>query len=107
MKKITLLIMLFVFSFEASSQVVSYSFSQTSGTYSEITGGTILGTETSDDQRFVNPADPAGATFSLTGVGFPIGFNFVFNGEVAPNSKVTAFSKFSSGIAVYCAKPFN
>ena len=81
MKKITLLIMLFVISFSASSQVVSYSFLQSSGTYTEITGGTVLGAEASDDQRFVDPATPLGGTVA-TGVGFPIGFNFVFNGEV-------------------------
>lgn len=82
MKKITLLIMLFVISFSASSQVVSYSFSQSSGTYTEITGGTVLGAEASDDQRFVDPADLVGASGLNTGLGFPIGFNFVFNGEV-------------------------
>jgi hypothetical protein len=82
MKKITLLIMLFVISFSASSQVVSYSFSQSSGTYTEITGGTVLGAEASDDQRFVDPADLTGTAGLSTGVGFPIGFNFVFNGEV-------------------------
>ena len=81
MKKITLLIMLFVGTFFANAQVVAYGFSQSSGTYTEITGGTALGSETVDDQRFLDPAGPAGGT-NLTGVGLPIGFNFVFNGAV-------------------------
>lgn len=81
MKKITLLIMLFVGTFFANAQVVAYGFSQSSGTYTEITGGTALGSETVDDQRFLDPAVPAGGTV-LTGIGFPIGFNFTFNSEV-------------------------
>jgi len=82
MKKITLLlIMLFVSIFSANAQAVAYGFSQSSGTYTEITGGTVLGAEASDDQRFVDPAVPLGGT-TTTGVGLPIGFNFVFNGDV-------------------------
>ncbi len=65
----------------ATAQVSAYSFSQLSGTYTPITGGTVLGTTTSDDQRFVDPAVPAGGT-GTTGVGLPIGFNFTFNGQV-------------------------
>lgn len=83
MKKITLLlIMLFVGIFNVNAQAVAYGFSQSSGTYTEITGGTLLGAETSDDQRFLDPAVPLGTTATSTGVGFPIGFNFVFNGAV-------------------------
>lgn len=59
----------------------AYGFSQSTGTYSEITGGVSLGTETSDSQYFVDPATPAGGTTS-NGVGFPIGFNFLFNGTI-------------------------
>jgi hypothetical protein len=62
-----------------SAQVSAYNFSQLSGTYTPITGGNVVGTTTSDDQRFIDPAVPAGGT-TLTGVGLPIGFNFTFNG---------------------------
>lgn len=61
--------------------VGTYTFSQTIGTYTEITGGTLLGSTTSDDQRFVDPAIPLGGT-TTTGPGFPIGFNFTFDGIV-------------------------
>ena len=56
-----------------------YVFAQSSGTYTEITGGTVLGSETSDDQYFVDPTVPLGGSLR-TGVGFDIGFNFDYNG---------------------------
>ncbi len=67
-------------SFSATSQVSLYTFSQLSGTYTAISGGTVFGTSSSDDDTFVNPASPA--TSGNTGVGIPIGFNFTFNGTV-------------------------
>lgn len=57
---------------------VSYGFLTSNETYSEITGGISLGTETSDGQYFTDPTIPAGS--SVTGPGFDIGFPFVFNG---------------------------
>lgn len=63
------------------SQVNAYSFTQFSDTYTAITGGTVFGSTASDDERFVDPAVPAGG-FVNTGPGIPIGFNFVFNGSV-------------------------
>ena len=66
----------------AFAQLASdYSFAYTAGTYTPISGGTVLGSATSDDQRFVDPAVPAGGTIT-TGVGFPIGFNFTYLGLV-------------------------
>ncbi len=64
-----------------NAQVSNYTFSQVAGTYTPITGGTLLGTTSSDDQYFVNPAVPAGGTTN-TGVGLPIGFNFTYNNLV-------------------------
>ena len=74
-----LLILVMGFSSGLFAQTFEYSFSSAIGTFSPITGGTLLGTETSDDQRFVDPAVPAGGTTN-TGPGFPIGFDFMFNG---------------------------
>jgi len=59
-----------------------YQNGRVTGTYSEISGGVLLGTTTSDDQVFVDPAVPAGTGSGATGVGFPIGFDFTFNGVV-------------------------
>jgi hypothetical protein len=81
MKKITLLLMMIMTTCFLNAQVVAYSFSQSNGTYTEITGGTLLGTETSDDQRFTDPAT-ASVGGAAIGVGLPIGFNFVFNGVI-------------------------
>ncbi|MBA2612335.1 MAG: T9SS type A sorting domain-containing protein [Bacteroidetes bacterium] len=64
------------------AQVSAYSFSQTAGVYSAIAGGTVYGSTTSDDEYFVDPAVPLGG-FATTGVGIPIGFNFVYNGFTA------------------------
>jgi hypothetical protein len=63
------------------AQVADYTFEQLVTTYTPITGGTVYGTPTADDQRYVDPATPAGGTIN-TGVGIPIGFNFTYNGVV-------------------------
>lgn len=55
-----------------------YSFTQSSGTYSAVTGGTVFGTTSSDDQLYVDPSNPTGG-YTQTGSGIPIGFNFMFN----------------------------
>jgi hypothetical protein len=65
MKKITLLLFAIFTCWQISAQVSSYAFSQSAGTYTAITGGTVLGVATNDDTSF-----PA----------IPIGFSFVFNG---------------------------
>ena len=64
-----------------NAQVSAYPFAQTSGTYTAISGGTLLGATGDDEQKYVNPAVPLGGSTS-TGVGFPIGFNFTYNGIV-------------------------
>ena len=80
MKKLFMILMLMGAVSIASAQVAGYSFSQATSTYTEITGGTVLGDTTIDEQRFVDPAVPLGGT-ALTGPGLPIGFNFVYNGN--------------------------
>ena len=64
-----------------NAQVSAYPFTQTSGTYTAISGGTLLGATDDDEEKYVNPAVPLGGSTS-TGVGFPIGFNFTYNGIV-------------------------
>ena len=84
-----LLLCLTGYSFIGKAQVVNYGFSQSAGIYVPITGGTVLGSTTTDDERFVNPAVPIGGT-ATTGVGFPIGFNFTFNGNTFDRFAVSA-----------------
>lgn len=50
------------------AQVSAYSFSQSSGTYTPITGGATVGTATDDDGTYGNL--PIGFTFNYNGVGY-------------------------------------
>ena len=63
----------------SQAQVSSYLFSQSSSSHSAISGGTVLGSTTSDDQVFVDPAVLAGVGSGATGPGFNIGFTFTYN----------------------------
>lgn len=58
-----------------------YSFSYSVSPYLEITDGTLLGNESSDNEYFVNPVSPLGHTTVTAGEGFPIGFDFWFSGH--------------------------
>ncbi|MBK7171630.1 MAG: fibronectin type III domain-containing protein [Bacteroidales bacterium] len=82
MKPILLFAALLLFlanSVQSQTPLNSYIFQNYVGAYPEINGGILLGTEANDDQRFVDPANPAGGTATI-GPGFPIGFNFIFGG---------------------------
>ncbi|WP_298393232.1 GEVED domain-containing protein [Flavobacterium sp.] len=83
MKKNYFLVALFFCLFQLSYSQIStqYTFTQSNSSYTAITGGTLLGSATTDDQRFLDPAVPLGSA-NFTGVGLPIGFNFDFNGAV-------------------------
>lgn len=50
-----------------NAQVSTYTFASSAGTYTPITGGTVLGTPTNDDNIFAAN---------------PIGFNFCYNGAI-------------------------
>jgi len=80
MKKVYLAsICILLLPFCISAQVSNYVFTQSSGTYSTISGGTVFGNTTSDDQVFVDPLLPLGGFGGTNGPGIPIGFNFTFN----------------------------
>ncbi len=88
------LVFLFISGFAQS--LGNYTFAYSSGTYTEITGGTSLGNESTGDQRFVDPAVPLGGT-GTTGPGFPIGFNFYFSGQEFDRVGVSADGWISLG----------
>lgn len=69
-----------IFGLSVSAQVSLYGFTQQSGTYSAISGGTVFGTNTNDDQIFASASSPA--TSNAIGPGIPIGFNFIYNFNV-------------------------
>jgi hypothetical protein len=52
----------------AQAQVSSYTFSQSSGTYTPVSGGTVLGVPGNDDTNF--PDNPIGFTFWYNGQAF-------------------------------------
>lgn len=60
---------------QLNAQVSTYTFSQSAGTYTPITGGTVLGTATNDDNIFANN---------------PIGFQFCYNGTIYTEFGVNA-----------------
>jgi hypothetical protein len=72
----------------------TYAFSQSAGTYTPISGGTVLGTAANDDQRFNNSTSSQN-----TSTGFPIGFNFVYNGTTYSTFAVNTngWIKFGTG----------
>ncbi|MDD5625143.1 MAG: hypothetical protein PHY63_05395, partial [Candidatus Cloacimonetes bacterium] len=64
--KLTLLLLFLLSVIGLGAQVNEYSFSSVLGTYTEITGGTVLGTNTNDNDSF--NAIPLGFTFTYNGV---------------------------------------
>lgn len=85
MKKFTFISVLFLFAVyfqTVSAQLTNYNFNSAVEVYSEISGGIVLGNESTDDEVFVDPANPGGQSVPEGGPGFPIGFNFTFNGTV-------------------------
>lgn len=80
MKKSTLfIILLFFFLKNYAQNLPTYAFTQSTTAYTEITGGTVLGNSDTDDERFVDLSIPLGGS-TTTGIGIPIGFDFLFNG---------------------------
>jgi hypothetical protein len=82
----------------AQITVPSYRFMQFQGTYSQLPGGTLLGSTTTDDQLY-NPANIGGTSTSITGTGFPIGFNFLYEGVTYSSFMVSnnGFIKLGNG----------
>ena len=94
MKHIFLLSLIFSFAISViiaqTSPVADYTFSQSEGTYTEITGGIVHGTETNDDESF-NAVD-LGFTFNYNGQDYTqIGIQT--NGWIAMGSSVTQKQK--------------
>lgn len=77
-----------------NAQVTGYTFSSTSGTYTPITGGTVLGAATNDDNIFAN--NPIGFSFCYNGVTYTsFGLNangWLYFGSATGASSYTAIS---------------
>ncbi len=68
LNQLLLLTLFSVLALSAGALVSEYSFASTTGTYTEITGGTVLGTSANDDESF--NAIPLGFTFTYNGVAY-------------------------------------
>ena len=77
MKKTTILLFLILFCFTLSygQQVSTYTFAQSTASYTPITGGTILGTATNDD-----------TSFNALSIGFAFNYNGIDFTQVSVNS---------------------
>ncbi|MDZ4182489.1 MAG: choice-of-anchor J domain-containing protein [Candidatus Cloacimonadaceae bacterium] len=94
--KLMLLLIFTVVAFGAWAVVSEYAFTSTAGTYSEITGGTVLGTTPELDNESFN-AIPLGFTFTYNGVNYTeISINV--NGFLAMGSTVASSYLAISGL---------
>jgi hypothetical protein len=81
--------------FSAGAQVSGYFFTELSGTYTPVSGSTVLGTATNDDTGF--PALPIGFTFNYNGTNYTT-FSAQSNGFIALGSTVSSsYTAISSG----------
>lgn len=78
MKKL-FLILIFLFSLTKSYSNIParFSFTETTGTYTQVSGGTVLGDLNNDDEIFMGSG---GSASTQTDVGLPIGFTFSYDG---------------------------
>jgi len=106
MKKIYSSLILAILILSSKAQVSGYSFTQFANTYIAITGGTVFGNASSDDQRFVNSSIPLGGT-ALIGPGIPIGFNFTYNGDVFDRLAINTNGWISLGQSTLAPNPVN
>lgn len=81
----------FINHLQAQYTVDKYFFQQQIGSYTEISGGTVLGTINIDEEVF--NASLTGSSSIVTGAGFPIGFPFSLGGSV--------FTRFAVGTNGY------
>jgi hypothetical protein len=78
-----------------NAQVSGYGFNQSVGTYTAITGGTVLGIATNDDDNFTNL--PLGFTFNYNGTNYT-SVSANANGFIAMGTSISSsYSAISSG----------
>lgn len=112
---VSTLVLFFPGFLKAQNNVSGYTFQQTVGTYAEITGGTVLGDASIDEQIFMEGT--AGQAGTITGPGYPIGFSFSFGSEVFTRIGVSTngyiklgngtFTMGSSVSGAFTQTPFN
>jgi len=94
-KLLTVLFLVVIASWSSFGQVSAYGFLQGTAAYTEITGGTVLGTSTIDDNSYSN--NPIGFTFNYNGVNYTA-FSANANGFLALGTSISSsYSAISSG----------
>jgi len=113
MKKITLLLIAFFSFWQLQAQVSLYSFAQSNQTYTEITGGTVLGTSTTatsfDSQNWTIAAGSIPFDFNYNGVnytGCTVNSNgFITFGATAPDtflsSPISSATAYSGAVSAW------
>mgnify|MGYP001183476671 CR=1 FL=1 len=102
MKNIGVLLFLLLCLSPSFAALGDYSFAYTLNTWQELTQGTVLGNESTDDEYFIHPDYPLGGSASA-GTGFPIGFDLSFDGEVYDRFGVNANGWIGLGKSIYGA----
>ncbi len=70
-----------LFPLHVPGQISSYTFMQSTQAFAQSTTGTRLGSASDMGHRsFLDPGQPEGSTSQTKGPGFPIGFNFIYQG---------------------------
>lgn len=100
MKKVIAILWLVFLIFRLPATLPDYTFSYSVETWQALSSGTILGNESSDDQCFVNPDAPLGGN-STYNAGFPIGFDFSFDGQIYDRFGVNANGWIGLGKSAY------
>jgi len=94
-----------LFGAKVNAQVSAYTFGSSAGTYTEISGGTVLGTATNDDNVFNN--NPIGFAFFYNGVPY-CNFSVNANGFIALGGAVTSsYTSLSTGATNNVIAAFN
>lgn len=99
-------LVLVVFGLTLNAQVTTYSFTASAGTYTPITGGTILGLPNNDDNIFA--ANPIGFSFCYNGVQYT-DFGVCANGWIymGNTTEFNSYTSLSTGSANNVISAFN
>lgn len=98
--KAVLLLLSLVYLLPLPASLQDYEFSYSEVSWQEITGGVLLGSESSDDQHFIDPAYPGGISAS-TACGLIIPFDFVYDNQVYDRFGVNTNGWIGLGKSIY------
>ena len=99
---------LFISPSMGSMNIGDYVFSQSTGVYIPITGGTVLGSASNDEEVFNNNTQgQITQSNNIKNTGFPIGFNFFYAGAICDKFAVGTNGYINVGIDSFAISKFN